>query len=127
MAPLFLSDSGAICILAMAAYVAATVSHFVATEIFNMAIPSISRALATGWNWAVISMLGMKVIIHVTIEVIRAMKPGTCSNKDTATKPFGTVVSIRSAVVRRHLVVPIGAYWSGADIDADLSLCFMAG
>jgi hypothetical protein len=55
-------------------------------------------------------MIAMAIVIsviHMAMEVPRAMEPGTGSDEDAARKPLWAVIAIRSAVVRGHFVVAV--------------------
>jgi len=112
-------------LVVFAAYVAVSVTHLVAVEVFHVFGMKVgARRFATGGVWAVIAVLGMEVVIYVAVEVIRAMKPGTSTDEDTTTKPLRAVVAVGSAVVGWGFVVAVRAHRSRADVDADLSLRF---
>jgi anti-sigma-K factor RskA len=106
-----------------AAYVAVSVTHLVAMEVFHVFGMKISaRGFSTGMVWSVIAMLRVVVVVYVTVEVIRAVKPGTRPDEETAAEPLRAVVAVGSAVVGRGFVVAIRAHRSRADVDADLGL-----
>ena len=65
----------------------------------------------------------METIIDVATEVAGAMKPWTCTNEDSACKPFWAVVAGRSTTIRSDVIVAIGTFRGDTDIDAYLSLC----
>lgn len=58
--------------------VAFPVAHFVAFEVCDLAnrMGSI-RPVARFGHWAFVAMVGMEVVVHVTPEVRRTMKPGS--------------------------------------------------
>jgi hypothetical protein len=74
-------------------------------------------------------MFGMKMIVYVTMEVIRTMKPWASANENATRKPFRPVVAVGSTAIRRSVIVTIGAVRgrSDADADADLRPCFGSG
>src|SRR5579863_3275828 len=59
-------------------------------------------------------------VVDVTPEAVRTTKPGTRSEKHPARKPIGAVVTVRSAIIRRIVKVPIGAYRWRSDADRHL-------
>ncbi len=80
--------------------------------------------LAASWHGAVISVVGMEVVIHVSVEVRRAMEPRASTDEDAARKPFGAVVAIGRAVIRSGVVVAVRTVRGDTNVDADLSLQF---
>jgi hypothetical protein len=71
----------------------------------------------------------MKMIVYVTMEVIRAMKPWARANENTPRKPFRPVVAVGSTTIRRSIIVTVGAVRgrSNADSDANLRPHFGSG
>jgi hypothetical protein len=69
------------------------------------------------------------MIVYVTMEAIRAMKPWASANENATRKPLRTVVAVRSTAIRRGVIVTVGAVGgrSNADADADLCLYFGSG
>jgi hypothetical protein len=49
----------------------------------------------------------VQVMIHVSVEVLRPMKPRTRADKHAAYEPLRPIITIRGAVIRRYFVVPI--------------------
>src|ERR1700742_4987394 len=108
-----------------AACMAMSVAHLVAMEVFHV----IDMMLGTGGFTAggvrsMVAMLWMVGVIYVTIEVIWTMKPRSRSDEYTTAKPLRAEIAVGSPIIRRNIVVAIWAYWSGADVDADLRLSF---
>jgi hypothetical protein len=66
----------------------------------------------------------METVIHVALEVLRAVKPGASANEAIPVKPLWTIVASGSTAVRSDVIVTIGAIRGHADFDVDLSLCF---
>ena len=71
---------------------------------------------------AVIAVAGIEVAIHGAVEVVGAMEPGAGSDEDAAIEPLRAVVAVRRAVVGGVVIVAVGAFGRGADIDADGNL-----
>jgi hypothetical protein len=46
-------------------------------------------------------------VVHMPMEPMRPMEPGPSANEDAAGKPIGPVITIRCAVIRRVVKVPI--------------------
>ena len=57
----------------------------------------------------VVALTIIQVVIDMSVKMIRPVIPGSCPDEDTAGEPFRAIVTIRSAVVRRRLVVPVRA------------------
>ena len=60
---------------------------------------------------SVISMTDIERMVNMAIEVSWPPIKGTRADKDAAVEPFGAVIAIRRAVVRRRLVVTVRANW----------------
>jgi hypothetical protein len=69
---------------------------------------------------AMISMTWIVPVIYVSIETMRAMEPRTSANKDSARKPVGSIVPIRSAIIRCVIEISVRAYRRNADADCNL-------
>jgi len=83
--------------------------------------PMIRRPLATRRHWSVISMAIVKVVIHMSIEVIWSVEPGSRSNEHATREPLRSVISIRCAVVGRNFVISVRANRRSADFHCNLS------
>jgi hypothetical protein len=79
------------------------VVHGLAMELSAM----ITRMLAASGHPSMVSVAIIQAMIYVTVEVLRPMKPRPCTDKHATRIPFGTIVSIRSAVIRRRFVISI--------------------
>jgi hypothetical protein len=112
-------------VFVFAAYMTTAVAYLIAVEVL-IVFDVILRpgGLATGRVWAVISVLGMIVVIDVAIEVVGAVKPGTRADEDPAGKPFGTVVTVRGTPIGSSFIVAVWAVGSRPNVDAYLSLGF---
>jgi hypothetical protein len=86
---------------------------------------SASGTLAIIWNAAIITTTRIKVIIHMTIEVSRTMKPGANTNEPAAMKPFRAVVAIGRASIGCGVIVTVRTSWldSNSNAKADLRMC----
>jgi hypothetical protein len=115
----------AIQLVVFAAYVAVSVTHLVAMEVFHVFGMKISaRGFATGRIRAVVAILRVIVVIYMTVEVIWAVKPGTRPDEDAAAEPLRAVVAVGSTVIGRYVVVAVWTYRSRANVDAELGLRF---
>jgi hypothetical protein len=97
------------------AYIASPIPRLVCMEV----VEALSPALGQGSN---ITMMRIKAIVHVAVKPMRAMKPGTGSNKHSADKPIGAVVAVGSAVIRGIVEISVRAHWGHPDVDPDADL-----
>src|SRR5580692_9315267 len=81
------------------------VTHFVSVEVLGI---DVTVGFIAGLrHLALIAMVGMKTVIHVTVEVLFPMEPGSGSYKDPAIEPFRAVVSVWRAGIGRRVVIPV--------------------
>jgi len=95
------------------AHVAVPIPGFIALEVRK-------RLRSARWHRTMIPIVWIVAIIYVSIKTMRAMEPRACANKDSARKPVGSVVAIRSAIIRRVVEISVGAYRSNTDADCNL-------
>lgn len=90
-----------------------TIAHRAAME----AVEVVSRRVVSpvGRICAMVTMMRIKVLVYMAIETTRTVKPRSSSNEDAISKPFRTIVAIRSAAVWRVVIVPVWAHGSGTD------------
>jgi hypothetical protein len=69
-----------------------------------------------------IALAIVQVMVHVSVEVLRPVKPWTRANEYAAYKPLRAIISIRGAVIRRHFVVPVRTNWWLTDANRNLRL-----
>ena len=79
------------------------------------------RGLATGWKLAMVALAIVEMMIDVSVETIRPVIPGSGPDEDTAREPLRSIVPIRSASVRRSLIVPIRTNGRRSNADRNLS------
>lgn len=70
----------------------------------------------------VIALAIVEMMIHVSVEVFRTMKPGTRADEYTARKPLRPIITVRGAVIRGYFVVPVGTDRWLADTNCNLRL-----
>ena len=80
-----------------------------------------------GRHRAVVTLAIVKLMIDMAVEMIRAVVPGAGADEDTATEPLGPIIAIRSAIVRRSLVIPVWANRCYSDVDCNLCIRFISG
>ena len=69
----------------------------------------------------VIAVVRVIAVVHVTDKAAGTVEPGTSADKDSTSKPIGTVVAVGSAIVRRIIEVAVGTNGRNADVNRDLS------
>ena len=74
-----------------------------------------------------ISVIRMEVVVYVSPELLRTVKPWAGPNENAACEPFRTVISRRRASIGRHVVITIRAIGSDPDGDTHLRLRFRGG
>jgi hypothetical protein len=83
---------------------------------------------AARWERPVVTLTIVELVIDVAVEVIRSVIPRANADEDTAAaEPLRPIIAIRSAVVRRSLVVPVGTNGRFSDTDCNLCMCFLSG
>ena len=86
------------------------------------------RSSAARRETSAIALAIVELMINVAVEVIRPVIPGAGADEDAAaSEPLGPIIAIRSAVVRRTFVVPIGANRRNSDADSNLRVRFISG
>ena len=80
----------------------------------------IPRMFPARWHRPMVPMPIVIMVINMPIEVIRPMEPRPSPNKNPACKPLRTVITIRCAIVRRYLVVPIWTNRGSPDLHRNL-------
>jgi hypothetical protein len=108
-------------------YVTASVPHFVAFKV--RAIDALGRLgfLAACGQCALIAVFRMELIIYVALEVAGAVKPRAGADEDVPAKPFRTVISRGSTIIRGDVIVTIRTIRGYSDVNADLSIRFGGG
>ena len=100
-------------IMAGVAFVALSIPRFVAVEVVEL-------RLAPSRQRSIVAVMRVKPVVHVPIESVRSVEPGTGSKKHPAIKPIRPIVAIGGAVIGRIVEVPIRAHRSHPNADADL-------
>jgi hypothetical protein len=114
--------------VAATTYVAASIAHFISPEVGDPSWALCRRgSFAAIWQTTSVAALRIETVVYVTVKIVTAVKPWTCTNENTSCKPFRAVVAVGSAGIWRVVVVTIRAIRSDADADDDLSFCFANG
>jgi hypothetical protein len=103
--------------------VTTSVAHFISLEVMRRSGVFRCGPFPAGGHRALVTVIGMEVVIDVTVKVGGTMKPRASPDKDTAGKPFGPVVAIGCTTVGSGVIVAVGTIGSDADVDVDLRLC----
>jgi hypothetical protein len=64
--------------------------------------------------------MGVKAVVYVTGKAMRAVKPRTSSNEQSADKPVWAIVAVWGTVIRSIVEVTIGASRGHSDVNGDL-------
>lgn len=75
------------------AYMTAPISHLVSAEV-------IERPISMRRKWTMVTVMWIKAVINMAIEVVRAVEPWAGPDEDSSSEPLGSVVPIWSTVVR---------------------------
>ncbi len=103
--------------------VAVTIAHLVSVEVLGGTMPPVTRPVAVMRILTVVAVIRAVVIVDVAMEMFRAVKPWAGTDKDPVRKPFRTVITVRSATIRRGIVVTVRTNGRYTDADANLGLC----
>ena len=111
-------------VLAVAFFMAVTVAiaPLVSVEVLGGAMPPIARPFAGMGIFTVVPVICPVAIVDVAMEVLRAAKPWTGTDKDAVGKPLGSVIAVGSATIRRGIVIAIGTSGGYTDANTDLGL-----
>jgi hypothetical protein len=102
------------------AYVALPIPRFVGVEMVEPLFPASRQR-------SMVSVARIKAVVDVAIEAARSVEPWAGSDKYPTQKPVGPVVTVRCAVVRCVIEVPIRAYRRYTNIDTDGDLGWRRG
>jgi len=83
--------------------------------------------LATRGQGSVVTLAKIEAMIDVSVEMIRPVKPRPRPDKYTPRKPFRAIVTIRSTVIRRNLVISVRANRRCPDAYRNLRGCLVRG
>ena len=98
-----------------------SIAHFIAVEVFGVVREALRIGmLATFRVGSVIAIAWIEVVIHMSVEVVWAVEPGSGSYKDSAAEPLRAVKAVGRALIRRFGIVAVRA--SGRHSDADRNL-----
>ncbi len=81
----------------------------------------LSRTFAARRHRSMVALAIVEMMIDVSVKSARPVKPGSRTDEYTAREPFRSIISIRSAIVRRNLVVPVWANRRFSDADCNLA------
>jgi hypothetical protein len=92
-----------------------------------IAVEVLEGLCATLRERAVVAVVRVEAVIYVTIKAVRTMEPGASSDKDAASEPVRTVITVGRAVVGSIVEVPVRAAGGWAEIHADGDLTGSGG
>ena len=99
------------------------IAHFISFEVFNV-VDRPRGVLTPGWDRALVSVVGMKMIVDVAVKTLRPVKPGADANEYAAGEPLGAVVAVGSSVVGSDVIVAVRTFRRGPHFDGNLRLGF---
>ena len=97
--------------------------HFFAVELSTM----------LGWMFAalrgrpMVAVAVVECVIHMSMEVMRSMKPWSSTDEYATVEPLRTVVTIRRTSVGGNFVIAIRTNGRRTYVDGDLSWCTTSG
>ena len=98
---------------------------FVAAELLvPAAVPAPISMLSAHRQRSTIAEVRIEVVIHISLEANRPVKPGSCTNKDAAREPLRTVITERRARIWSVVEIAVRARGSHANPDSDVDLSF---
>jgi len=113
-------------VLAAESRVTVTIAHLVASKALIMTGPAVLIVAFTATRvFAMPAITPIITIVNVTPESPASVIPRACSDENAARKPLRSVISIRRAIVRRVVKIPIRARGRWPDLDRDLRLHFL--
>jgi len=83
--------------------------------------------LAARWRRPTVALAIVETMINVSVETARPVVPRSCTDEQTAPKPFRAIVAVWSAGIRRGLVVPIWTNRGLSNAERNLRLRFVSG
>jgi hypothetical protein len=104
----------------MAVIVPVLFAHFIAVKLsFPTYVPSPIGSFTTVGVNAPISKPRVVSVIHISVEALGAMEPGTCTDEDSADKPLRPVIAERRTTIWRIVEITVRADWGYRDRDRD--------
>src|SRR5258708_34214356 len=85
-------------------------------------MPPVTRSVPMMRVFPVVAVIRVIAIVDIAVEVFRAVKPWAGTDKDAVGKPLGAVITVRSATVRRGLVVTVRTGGRSTGARGDLGL-----
>ena len=84
------------------------------------------RSRAARWETPLVALAIVELMIDVPVEMIRPVVPRASAYEySTAAEPLGPIIAIRSAIVRRGLVMSVRATRRCSDADCNLCMRFI--
>ena len=91
-----------------------SIAHFIPVKVsmIAMEVPAIPAARVI----AAVSVMRIEAIVYMAVEIVGAAVPGAGSDEDAVVEPLRSVVAVRSATIRRVVVIPIGTSRFRSDV-----------
>jgi hypothetical protein len=105
-------------VMGRVAYIASSISRLVGLEMIEALCPAFRHRSR-------ITVMWIKAVVDVAVKAVRAVEPRAGSEKHPADKPIWPVISVRSAIVRGVVEIPVRTHGSHSDVysDGNLGLC----
>ena len=81
-------------VMGSGAYVTSAITRLISLEV-------VEGFRSTLRQWSVVAVMGIEAIVDMAVKAMRAVEPGTGSNKHAANKPIGPVIAVGRAVIWR--------------------------
>jgi hypothetical protein len=78
------------------------------------------RVLSARGHRTVVPLAIVEVVVYVSIEMLRPVKPWSRADENTSGKPLGPIITVWSAVIRRSFIIAVRTNGRFADADCDL-------
>jgi hypothetical protein len=101
--------------VASVAYVASPIPRLITLEVVEAFCPALRQRSR-------ITVMRIKAVVDMAEKAGTPVKPGTSSKKHPANKPVGSIVAVRSTVIRGIVEVPVRAHGSHSNVYADTNL-----
>jgi hypothetical protein len=101
------------------AYVALSIPRLVCVEVAK-------RLLAARWCGSSVSVSRIIAVVYMSVEAMRAVKPGASPDENAATEPIRAIVTVGRTAIGDIVIIAIGTSGFRSYVDADLSRCSRA-
>jgi hypothetical protein len=96
------------------AYVALSIPRLVCVEV-------VKCLLAARWCGSCVTVSRIIAVVYVSVEAMRAVKPGASPDENAATEPIRAIVTVGRTAIGGIVIIAIGTSGFRSYVDADLS------